>query len=91
MGKLLGKVILLISGLLVFAGGKATAAQIIAPPIHQIEETTKTTPLYLRLGAGVFTESQKRTGEFRVAEHWAHSSHVSHGSHQSHVSHYSGR
>ena len=91
MGKLLGKVILLISGLLALTGGKASAVQTIAPPIHQIEGVTKTTPLYLRLGAGVFPESQKRTGEFRMAEHWSHSSHVSHGSHQSHFSHYSGR
>jgi hypothetical protein len=49
MGRLLGKFILLISGLLAFTGGDASAVQSIAPSIHQIEEVTKITPLYLRL------------------------------------------
>jgi hypothetical protein len=86
MGRLLGKFILLISGILAFTATNASAVRNINPPIRQIEEVTKTTPLYLRLGIEVFSESQNRTGEFRVTEHYSHSSHVSHASHQSHYS-----
>lgn len=85
------KLILLVAGTLSLVGINTFSAQANTQYNKQIAEVRQTTPLYLRLGADIFSNQNKQNPNIQLAQHGSHWSHSSHGSHGSHQSHYSSR
>ena len=85
------KIIPLLSGILALAGINSSSAQATIQYNKQIAEVRQTTPLYLKLGAGMLSNFDKQNYDTKLVQHYSHVSHGSHQSHQSHQSHYSSR
>ena len=86
MKRLLGKIILSITGVLAVLGLISSDAKPTVKPETSITKVSETTPLYLTPAKEIFYNSDNIS-----AWHYSHSSHYSHMSHRSHYSHYSSR
>lgn len=81
-------VIFLLTSVLTFS--KGVEAKTATPKVPSLQETKKTTPLFLQHARSLFEKSQGNKLAWHYS-HYSHASHYSHSSHTSHYSHYSSR
>lgn len=87
MKTMLGKIGLLLSGILTLVGINTTLTQATINYNKHTAEVRQTTPLYLKLGIYSPWLTNKDKKDLNLVWHMSHFSHGSHGSHYSHDNH----
>ena len=88
MKKLLGKIVISITGVLAVLGLTSSDVKPIVKAEIEITKISETTPLYLAPAKEILSNIDNMSAWH--SSHYSHGSHQSHVSHQSHYSHYSG-